>query len=117
MQTNQKIMGGCRLILKTYRTAFSSILPTSEVNDGFPGGGCVMSAADRPWQTYKRKLRFCDEQDLPKTIVGFTRSVRKEASWSALGGIVKEDTIKVDMRRDGRKIEEGMPQVRPERAN
>ena len=59
----------------------------------------------------------CNEQELPKTIFGFTGSVRKEASRSALGGIVIEDTIKVDTRRDGRKIEEGMPQVRPERAN
>jgi hypothetical protein len=41
----------CTLILvEAYFTAFASILPTKEVNDGrlrFPGG-CVMSAPDWP---------------------------------------------------------------------
>ena len=40
----------CTLILETYCTAFASMLPTREVNDGrprFPGGGCVMSAPGR----------------------------------------------------------------------
>jgi hypothetical protein len=41
----------CTLIIAAYFTAFASILPTKEVNDGrpwFPGGGCVMSAPDWP---------------------------------------------------------------------
>ena len=31
-----------------------------------------------------------NEQDLPKTIFGFMGSGRKDASWSAFGGIVKK---------------------------
>jgi len=55
----------CTLIRAAYCTAFLSILPTTEVNDGrprfsFPGGGCVMSP--------------------PITIVGFAGSERNEAS-------------------------------------
>ena len=39
----------CTLIREAYCTAFASILPTREVNDGrplLPGGGCVMSPPD-----------------------------------------------------------------------
>jgi hypothetical protein len=41
----------CTDILWAYFTAFASMLPTREVKCGrprFPGGGCVMSAPDRP---------------------------------------------------------------------
>ena len=42
----------CTLIREAYCTAFASILPTREVNDGrprfrVPGGGCVMSPPGR----------------------------------------------------------------------
>ena len=45
---NKSENNGRRLIIEAYCTASASILRTSEVNDGFPRGGCVMLAADRP---------------------------------------------------------------------
>ena len=45
---NKSENNGCPLIIEAYCTASASILRTSEVNDGFPRGGCVMLAADRP---------------------------------------------------------------------